>query len=74
MEEIDTALGVGEVLPHAVVDPPCPVAGHHLYVLPLLGRQELAELLEDGLAVVLVDPDDPVPPHVVDDGDVPVAH
>jgi hypothetical protein len=24
--------------------------------------------------VVLVDPDDPVPPHVVDDGDVPVAH
>ena len=33
----------------------------------------LAELLEDGLAVPVVDPDDPVAVHVVDDGDVPVA-
>ena len=70
MKEINAALGVGEILLHAGVDPLRPVTCNHFDGFTIFLVQQLTELTEYFNAEPFAQPDYTVAIHVVDHGDV----
>ena len=73
MKEIYTACGIGKEFLTAGVNPACTVTGNYFNPCPLFWRKQAAEFCEDIVSVVFVNPDDTIPVHVVDHGDVFIA-